>query len=130
MPDEVTLAIATALANKGAETLLAEGRGALAALFRLVKRRFAREPGGGDSEASRALAAVEVEPGDARSQAELAACLAALMARDADFDAAVRVHWRAVAEEISADCGGVVNQFSGRADKVVQARDVRGDINF
>lgn len=130
MPDEVTLAIASALASRGAEALVAGGRDALAALFRLVGRRFASQPSGGDTDGSAALAAAVADPTDAGRQIELATFLDTLMVRDSDFDAAVRAHWQSVTGEISASHGAVVNHFSGTADKVVQARDVRGNISL
>lgn len=53
------------------------------------------------------------------------------MTRDPDFAQVVEEGWRRVpGTEISAVQGDVSNSFSGSAEKVVQARDVQGDIRF
>ena len=52
------------------------------------------------------------------------------MQRDPGFAEELRVQWRAASVELQADRGGVVNQFSGQASKVVQARDIHGDLSL
>jgi hypothetical protein len=118
MVDDVAVAVATALAGSTVEAAVAVGKSALAALVRVVRRRFEPEP-----DATDALEAAVAQPGDDARVARLAMILAQLMAEDAAFGDEVRRRWA------SAD-GDVVNRFSGRADKVVQARDIHGGVNM
>ena len=125
MPDQLVLAVATALAAKGAEVLFSGGRDAVGALYRMVRSRF-----GEGTEESAALEAAVVDPDDYDRQAVLADALARTMAVDPAFDAAVRAEWRSVQARLSVAPGDVTNEFSGTAGKVVQARDISGDILF
>lgn len=121
MPDEVAMAVVMALAARAAE-LAADGvTGALRRLFRLIRNRV----GTGTPEAT-ALAETMQRPDDENRRAELAEALAQMMAADPDFADQVRAAWR----EIAAERGGVVNRFSGRAENVLQARDIGGDVRF
>lgn len=121
MPDEVAVAIVTALAVKAAE-LTADGlTGALRRLFRLIRDRF----GAGTPQAT-VLADTMQRPDDGDRRAELAEALTTLMSADPEFADRVRAAWR----DTTVAHGGVVNQFSGRADNVVQARDIGGDVRF
>jgi hypothetical protein len=124
MQEQLALAIATALATKGGEALIAGGGGLLGQLFRLVRNRFRSSGEGGDT-----LDAAVANP-DETNRANLAAALARLMTSDPALEERVRALWRGGAAELSAESGGVVNQFSGSADRVVQARDIRGDVSF
>jgi hypothetical protein len=117
MPDEFAILVATALATKGAEAAIAGTRSAVGALARLVRRRGDRD---------RAIAA----PGDRQRTADLAEAIAAAMAADPRFAAQVRARWEAVAADEPAVRGAVVNHVSGTADKVVQARDIHGDVRL
>ncbi|WP_089156463.1 hypothetical protein [Micromonospora sp. NBS 11-29] len=118
MEDQIVLAVATALATKGAE--------ALGSLFDLVRGRF-----GAGTRESVALDAAMAHPQERRRHAALASALADVMARDPDFAAALDDEWRRLAGAgVVAVQGQVVNHFSGTAGKVVQARDVQGDIIF
>ncbi|WP_434740364.1 hypothetical protein [Micromonospora sp. SH-82] len=124
--DPLSLAVATAFATKGAELVASGGRDALSTLFRLVRNRFASE-----SEGAAALEAVTDNPQQRWRTMELAAALESVMTRDPDFAQVVEEGWRRVpGTEISAVQGDVSNSFSGSAEKVVQARDVQGDIRF
>jgi hypothetical protein len=125
MPDEMVMAIATALATRGAEAAVAGGKNALGALVRLVRRRF-----GTDAAATEALHAATEDPSDQAQIVRLSAMLTRIMVNDPEFDEQLRGYWGQVAGHQTADHGGVVNLFSGRAEKVVQARDIQGDINL
>ncbi|MFK3984444.1 hypothetical protein ACI2K4_29235 [Micromonospora sp. NPDC050397] len=124
VPDELVLAVATALTAKGAELLVDAGRSALAAMRRLVRSRFAENTA--DVEV---LAAAAADPDNQARQAELAAVLSRVMSEDPAFAATVRAQWRLVEASVAAP-GHVSNQFDGTANKVVQARDVHGDIHL
>ncbi|MBE1487235.1 hypothetical protein [Plantactinospora soyae] len=124
MQDQLVLAIATGLATKGGEALIAGGGGLLGQLYRLVRNRFRTEGRGEDT-----LDAAVANP-DETNRANLAEALARLLAADPDLEDRVQALWRDGVGEPSAESGGVINQFSGSADRVVQARDIRGDVSF
>ncbi|MEU8020656.1 hypothetical protein AB0B88_00365 [Micromonospora haikouensis] len=126
MEDQVVLAVATALSTKGAEALAAGARSAIGSLFQLVRVRF----GAGTQESAVLEAAIE-HPQERWRQAALASALADVMARDPDFATALDEEWRRLSRAgVVAVQGQVVNHFSGTAERVVQARDVQGDIIF
>jgi hypothetical protein len=108
MTDPVTLAIATAVAGKTAEFLTDQAKDCLTALARRIRDKFGDHPG--------------------KSAPELATALELACAQDPEFGAQIRALW----EQFRAAGGGdnVVNVFSGRADKVVQLRDVHGDVHL
>jgi hypothetical protein len=118
MVDDVAMAVATALVRSTAEAAVAAGQNILSGLVQMVRRRFERVP-----DASDALEAAVADPGDAARVVRLAVILGRVMAEDAAFGDEVRRRWASVE-------GDVVNRFSGRADKVVQARDIHGGVNM
>ncbi|HET6500889.1 MAG TPA: hypothetical protein VFG87_09025 [Amycolatopsis sp.] len=110
MPEPILTTIATALATKAAT-----------GLYDLVKQKFSKDP-----EATRALEAAEAAPQEAEPIRVLAERLAAAQAQDPGFAEALRTGWAQHAEG-----GGVINQISGTVHgKVVQARDIHGNISF
>ena len=119
--EEFVPAIASALSAQGSELVIAGGKTALRSLYEVVRARFGR----GTAEAERLDAALR-EPGDPDRVREFGEALAAVMARDPDFARQVAATWQATTAEGAA----VVNNFSGRADRVVQARTIRGGIRF
>jgi hypothetical protein len=121
MPDQVVIAIAAALAAKGAEAMVAGGKSAFAALARLVRGRLAAET----HEQERPPRETGDPDGDT-GRDRLAEALSRAMAADPTFDARVRDAWRRVSEENT----GHTNIFTGRAKAVVQAHDVSGGISF
>ena len=115
MPEPVLVSIAAAVAGR-----------AVIGLYNLVKAKFA-----GDPEASAVLEAAEGAAEDSPQVRELAAKLQAKQAEDPVFDKEVRAEWERVSIEQRAESGGVTNQISGQVSgKVVQARDIQGDIKF
>jgi predicted DNA-binding transcriptional regulator YafY len=118
VPDELAIAVATALANKGAELVAAAGRSAIDALGRFVRQRFGR--------GTRESAVLDAAADDPNAQQELAELLDRAMSDDPEFAIRLRSLW----QNVSADRGSVVNQFSGHAQKVVQARDIRGNVTL
>ncbi|WFE63677.1 hypothetical protein [Micromonospora sp. WMMD714] len=126
MEDQLVLAVATTLATKGAEAFGAGAREAIGSLFRMVRNRF----GVGTREAAVLDGAVE-HPQEQWRHTALASALAEVMARDPQFATALKSEWQRLAGPgIVAAQGQVANHFSGTAEKVVQARDVRGGIVF
>jgi hypothetical protein len=121
MFEEIVPAIASALSTHGSELAAAGGKAAIKSLYELIRARFGR----GTHEAGSLDAAIR-QPGDAARVAELAASLAAVMARDPEFARQVPALWQTVTVSGSA----VVNNFSGQAGQVIQARTIRGGIRF
>lgn len=116
MADPVSLAIATAIAGKTAESLADQAKQSLAALARLIREKFRDRLA-----ASAALAAAADDPG---AVGELAHALDEACAQDPEFGRQVRVLWSRISDD------GVVNIFHGHAGKVVQLRDVHGDLHI
>ena len=104
--DPVTLAIAGAVAT-GIATGAGESTGtALATLVGRVRDRFRGRPEALESEEDTA-AALEDE-----------------FTRDPAFRQECQGLWN------QAQAGSVANSFTGRANKVIQARDIHGDVTF
>jgi hypothetical protein len=111
VPDPILVSIAAALAAKSATSL-----------YDLVKRKLT-----GRGEAEAALDAAEGAPPDAPEVTALAAHLATVEAEDPPFSEELRYMW----QQVSAGEDGVVNQITVNVSgKVVQARDIKGDISF
>jgi hypothetical protein len=125
MPDEIAISIATALATKGTEAVIAEGRTAIAALVSTIRDRFRRSRHEAD-----VLQEAVARPDDPERRLALAELLSRALAEDPRFAERVLTQWRAAQEELTLDRGAVNNHFGGSADKVVQARDIHGDITL
>ncbi|WP_206786265.1 hypothetical protein [Amycolatopsis sp. MtRt-6] len=111
MPEPILVSIAAALAAKGAT-----------GLYDLVKRKFAKDP-----QAIALLEAATAAPEDTQPITALAERLHEAEAADGEFAEALRAEW----QQISLDRGSVSNQVTGNVTgKVVQARDIHGDITF
>lgn len=124
MGQDLALAVVNVLAAKGAETLAVGARDAVAAVVRAVRRRFQQ-----DAQAADQVERLMAHPDDAAAREAVMAALAAVMAADPVFVAQVR---RLLPQMDSLVVGqnAVVNEVSGSADRVVQARDIHGDITF
>src|SRR5262249_44758370 len=110
VPEPILISIATALATKAAT-----------GLYDLVKKKFSKDP-----EGTKALEAAETAPQDAEPVKDLAERLAVAQEADPEFAEALRAAW-----EQRAESGGVINQITGTVHgKVVQARDIHGNISF
>ncbi|MFD0967603.1 hypothetical protein [Plantactinospora endophytica] len=124
MQDQLVLAVVTALAAKGGEAIITGGGSAFARLYRFLCDRF-RANGSGTA----SLEAVVTGPGDTE-RAELADAIAQLLTVDPELRPRLEALWSGARAESAASSGGVINQFSGTADRVVQARDIQGDVSF
>ena len=123
--DDVAALVATTLIAKGSEALVSGTTGAVRALVALVRKRFGR-----DVAETEVLDGAIAHPDDEARRVRLVEALAEAMRRDPVFASELRAHWQTASVELAADHGGVVNQFSGQADKVVQARDIHGDLSL
>lgn len=121
MFEELVPAIASAISAQGSELVIAGGKAALRSLYEVIHARFGR-----GTPAAETLDAALAHPDDSARVDALARSLADAMARDPDFARQIVAAWQGV----NASDSAVVNNFSGRAEQVVQARTVRGGIKF
>ncbi|MEV7096163.1 hypothetical protein AB0M80_25255 [Amycolatopsis sp. NPDC051045] len=114
MPEPILISIAAALAAKGAT-----------GLYDLVKRKFAKNP-----TAIAALEAASAAPDDNRPITALAERLYEAEVEDGQFAEALREEWEKLPESRVSQ-GEVHNTVTGNVTgKVVQLRDVHGNINL
>lgn len=120
MTDPMMLSVASAVADRAAETAVDAGRAALAALVRLVRRRLTASSAG-----QAALDSAASDPGDQSAVGQLAQALERAAAEDSEFAAQLRGLWPRVQAELSAGEGGVVNSSTGTVrGHLIQARDL------
>jgi hypothetical protein len=120
MADPLSMAVATAIAGKAAESLTGQAGQAIAAIRRKIRERFRGNPG--------ELPALDAARDDPSAAAGLARFLDAEFAADPAFRGEIRALWLQAAPAATDDA--VSNVFYGKADKVVQLRDVHGDLNI
>lgn len=114
MPEPILISIAAALAGKAAT-----------GLYDLVRKKFSS-----DEQALAELEAATERPDDPQRIDAIAERLDRAEAEDPEFSAQLRTEWEKVSVTQNADGGSVANQVSGNVGKLVQARDVHGDINL
>lgn len=119
MLDPITMAIAAAAAGKMAESVTDGAREAVAAIVQRIRVKFRRQP--------TALAALETAHDDPARIQDLATLLEEAMTHDPEFGLQIHALWQ---QAVRSSPGGVVNFFQGDADKVIQLRDVHGDLNI
>ncbi|MCP9950009.1 MULTISPECIES: hypothetical protein [Actinomadura] len=120
----MTVAIATAMAGKAVEVAGEPVRAAVAELSRRVRTRLRGRP---SDEEALARAAEDPAPGRITT---LASAIEHLMAEDPEFGAEARTLWNQAQTNAAATNDGVVNVLNGQAGRVVQLRDVHGDVNI
>ncbi|GAA4311269.1 hypothetical protein ACFQY7_28725 [Actinomadura luteofluorescens] len=120
----MTVAVATAMAGKAVEVAGEPVRAAVAELSRRVRERFRGRPA--DEEA---LARAVGDPAPDQI-AGLAGAVERLMAEDPGFGVELRNLWNQAQTNAAATNDGVVNVLNGRAGRVIQLRDVHGDLNI
>jgi hypothetical protein len=120
MADPLSMAVATAVAGKAAESLTGQAGQAIAAIRRKIRERFHRDPG--------EVPAPDATHDDPSAAAGLVRFLDAEFAADPAFRDEIRALWLQAAPAATDDA--VSNVFYGKADKVVQLRDVHGDLNI
>ncbi|MFB9904964.1 hypothetical protein [Allokutzneria oryzae] len=121
MPEPTIMSIAAVLAGRAATALATT---ALGGLYRYVKEQFSPE-------AQQVLEAAVEAPDDTERVEELGRELERAEQADPEFGRRLREQYEQADVEIHADNGSVVNQISGTVTgKVVQARDITGNISF
>jgi hypothetical protein len=119
LPDPVTTAIATAIAGSAAQSLTEQAAQLLARVTAKIRHKFR-----GDS------SELVVSPGTdgaPERAAKLAALLNDAFHEDPAFARELTALWQ---EYLSTTAGTATNNFYGAADKVVQLRDVHGDLTI
>ncbi|MCL2581515.1 MAG: hypothetical protein FWE35_03575 [Streptosporangiales bacterium] len=117
MLDPLTLAIASAIAGKAAEGVTEQAREAMSAIAARLRAKLRRHP-----------ADLAVVNGESPEPEAVAQILDREFAADPSFRDEIRALW--VQATPTATDDAVSNVFQGRADKVIQLRDVHGDINL
>jgi hypothetical protein len=125
MPDPVTLAIASAVAGKVAESLTDQARQALTELRARIRRKFLHRP-----EDLAILEAAQADPSSSGRIAQVASLIERTALDDPAFGNDIRSLWNQVQIEINTTNSAITNVFHGQADKVVQTRDVHGDLTI
>jgi hypothetical protein len=120
MADPLSMAIAAAAAGKAAESLTGQAGQVIAAIRLKIRERFRGDLG--------EIPALDAAHGDPSAAAGLARFLDAEFAADPAFRDEIRALWLQAAPAVTDDA--VSNVFYGKADKVVQLRDVHGDLNI
>lgn len=114
-------AIATAIAGSAAQSLTAQASHVLAEITSRLRSKFR------DRQADlAALIAAEEEPASPASVARLAESLHQVSVDDPALGAELALLWR----QYLMVTGDVNNIFQGKAEKVVQLRDIHGDLNL
>jgi hypothetical protein len=121
MADPLAVTIATAIATRAAETLTEQAQQALASIVRKIRERFASR----GSDQAAVLDSVVTEP---ESAGALATILNQEFSSDPGFRDEIQALWLQVSPVATDDA--VANVFYGKAEKVVQLRDVHGDLNI
>lgn len=121
MPDPITTAIATAVAGSAAQSLTTQASRILAEITSRIRRKFRERQGD-----LAALVAAQDGPGSPDEVAVLAESLHQISVDDPAFGKEIMLLW----QQYRVLAGDVNNNFQGHAEKVVQLRDVHGDLNI
>lgn len=125
MVDPITTAIAAAAAGKAAESLTGQARQPMAAIVRRIKKKFHDRPAD-----LLVLTAAQEDPWSDMRISELARALEVVSTEDPEFGRQIHKLWNQIGTTSTAHDEAVLNVFHGRADKVVQLRDIHGDLNI
>jgi hypothetical protein len=120
MADSLTLAIASAIAGKSAEAMTEQARQTISIIVQKIRVKFRKHlPDVADLDM---VTRGEAGPG------VLAQLLEREFTADPAFRDEIRMLWLQTTPGSSDDA--VSNVFHGKADKVIQLRDVQGDLNI
>jgi hypothetical protein len=120
------MAIATAVASQAAQSLTSQAGHAIAEITRRIQHKFRDKPAD--------LAILTVAQGESGSPdraTELAHALDRVIAEDPSFGRDIHALWEQSGNiPITAKGDAVINVIHGKAGKVVQLRDVHGDLTI
>lgn len=126
MPDPITTAIATAVASQAAQALTAQATSTITEIVRRIRSKFRDRPTD-----LAILADAQSHPDSADRVSALADVLRRAAFDDPAFGQEITALWTQAQAEITAATGdGVINTFHGNADKVIQLRDVHGNLTI
>lgn len=121
MVDTISMDIATTVAAKVAETMTEQAQQAVAAVVRRIRDKLRKDP-------DKIAALDAASTGDTAAAVPLARILDGEFALDPEFRDEIRALWLPVVPAVQGNA--VSNVFSGKADKVIQLRDVHGDMTI
>ncbi|OLT11608.1 hypothetical protein BJF79_23910 [Actinomadura sp. CNU-125] len=121
----MTLAIAAAMAGAAVEASAEPARAALLDMARRVRERFR-----GRAADERALERATETPDEPERVEALEGVVRRVLDEDPEFGAEIESMWNEARTSVVAADEGVVNMFNGRSEKVVQMRDVNGQLNI
>lgn len=124
MADPMTIAIATAMAGKAVEVAGEPVRAAVAELAQRVRDRFRGRPAD-----EQALERARGDQGHKELQF-LQLAVQRLLEEDPELRIGLEAMWNQAHTSAAASGDGVVNLLNGTADRVVQLRDVHGDLTI
>jgi hypothetical protein len=125
MSDPMTIAVATAMAGKAVEVAGEPVRAAIAEISRRVRERLR-----GSAADEEAIVQAIKTTATAELISILEGAIQGLIDEDPDFRDEIETIWRQAQMNTMATGDGVVNIFNGRAERVIQLRDVQGDLNI
>lgn len=120
MADPLTLAVASAVVGKTTEAMTDQARQAVAAIAARLRAKFGGRPAD--------LAVVDAAARGGPRPEALAQLLEGEFAADPEFRDEIKTLWVQAAPAATDDA--VSNVFNGQAEKVIQMRDVHGDIHL
>lgn len=120
----MTIAIAAAMAGATVEATAEPARAALLDMARRVRERFR-----GRTADERALERAAETPDEPARAEALEGVVRRVLDEDPEFGAEIETMWNRARTVAAPSDEGVVNLFNGRAAKVVQMRDLNGDLN-
>jgi hypothetical protein len=121
LPDPITTAIATAVAGSATQSLTAQASHILAEIANRLRRKFRER----QNDLAAPVAAQDA-PASRDQVARLAESLHQFSVDDPAFGEEIMALWR----QYLVAVGNVSNNFQGQAEKVVQLRDIHGDLNI
>jgi hypothetical protein len=126
LSDAMIAAIATAVTSAATQSPTGQANHAITEITHRIQDRFRDRPAD-----LAILTAAQGESASADQAAELAHALDRVVAEDPAFGEEIRTIWdRSGIAAITATGETVVNIVSGKADKVVQLRDLHGDLTI
>lgn len=118
------MAVAAAIAGRTAEVLTEDAKRALSRIVHRIREKFHGRP----ADLAK-LAEAQNNPGSDRIAA-LARAIDQASAEDPQFARDIKSLWAQVNTTVTTAENGVTNVFQGNASKVVQLRDIHGDLNI
>ena len=121
MADALSMAVAAAVAGKAAESMTGQAQQTVAAMVRKIRDKFGKH-------SPTEIATLDAAIRDESAAEPLARVLDRVFAADPAFRDDIRALWLQAAPAATGD--GVSNVFYGKAEKVIQVRDIHGGMTI